>query len=429
MNYQETIDFMFRQLPAFHRLGKAAYKSDLANTKALDDYFGHPHIEYRTIHIAGTNGKGSVSHMTDSILREAGFRTGLYTSPHLKDFRERIRVNGRMISKGFVIDFIKKHSEILDTLKPSFFEMTVAMAFQYFRESAVDVAVIEVGLGGRLDSTNIITPELSVITNIGHDHMDLLGNTLDKIALEKAGIIKKNVPVVIGETGDATKNVFIQKAAEMNSEICFADRNFKCTLKEFDYSGLMAEYLMEDLASGGFTRGKIPLGGDYQSKNLQTVFQVFSVLKDRFKLTQGNLIKGIEKVIHNTGLAGRWQVIGRDPLTLCDTGHNREGLEYVVHQLKRIRKGILHIVIGFVNDKDLGLVLPLLPADATYYFTKASVPRALDEKVLMEQASEEGLRGEAFPDVISALNAARGNASPDDLIFVGGSTFVVAEAL
>lgn len=429
MNYKETVDFMFRQLPAFHRIGKAAYKSDLKNTIALDEYLDHPHNAYRTIHIAGTNGKGSVSHLTTSMMMEAGYKTGLYTSPHLKDFRERIRINGKMISKGFVTDFIRRHSGFLKILKPSFFEMTVSMAFQYFKESSVDVAVIEVGLGGRLDSTNIIIPVLSVITNIGHDHMDLLGDTLEKIAYEKAGVIKNSVPVVVGETNVDTKPVFLREAAGSNSQIFFAEENFKCTLNEFDYSSFVADYFTEDLNNGNLTKGKTPLGGDYQSKNIQTLFQAYTILKGLFSLTPLHLIRGIEKVVVNTGFAGRWQVIGKDPLIICDTGHNKEGLNYVVHQLNRMQKGKLHIVIGFVSDKDLNLILPLFPSDANYYFTKASVPRALDEITLMQEASKAGLNGVSYPDVSSAVKAAKVNATADDLIFIGGSTFVVAEVL
>jgi dihydrofolate synthase/folylpolyglutamate synthase len=429
MNYLETINYLYSQLPAYHRLGKAAYKNDLKNTLAFDEYLAHPHTAYKTIHIAGTNGKGSVSHMTASMFMEAGFRTGLYTSPHLKDFRERIRVNGQMISRKFVTDFVGKNSDFINSLKPSFFEMTVAMAFQYFRELSVDIAVIEVGLGGRLDSTNIITPEVSVITNIGHDHMDLLGDTPEKIALEKAGVIKERVPVVIGQSKEGINQVFISKANEMGSEIMFADRSFRCILGEFDYSSLKSAFLMMNLITGEETIGRIPLGGDYQAKNLQTLFQVFTVLKDHFNLTTENLTMGIEKVISSTGLAGRWQVIGRNPLTICDTGHNMEGLGYVVNQLNRTCSGNLHIVIGFVNDKDLSLVLPLLPLSARYYFTKASVPRAMDEKILSDKALGTGLKGVSFPDVRSAMKAARKNASSEDLIFIGGSTFVVAEAL
>jgi dihydrofolate synthase/folylpolyglutamate synthase len=429
MTYQETINYLFSQLPAYHRLGKAAYKNDLQNSLAFDEYLSHPHNAYRTIHIAGTNGKGSVSHMTASILMEAGFRTGLYTSPHLKDFRERIRVNGEMISKKAVIDFVSKNSDFLNSIRPSFFEMTVAMAFQYFRELSVDAAVIEVGLGGRLDSTNIITPVLSVITNIGHDHMDLLGDTPEKIAFEKAGVIKKRVPVIIGETQEKIIRIFTEKACETGSVISFADQNFRCALNEFDYSSLSARYSMEDLVSGNETIGTTPLGGDYQAKNLQTIFQIFSVLRDQFKLTEDNLTRGVERVITNTGLAGRWQVISRDPLTICDTGHNMEGLEYVTNQLRRICTGKLHIVIGFVNDKDLSLVLPLLPKEAVYYFTKASVPRAMDEKILYEKALSYGLKGLTYISVRSALNEVRRKAFADDLIFIGGSTFIVSEAL
>jgi dihydrofolate synthase / folylpolyglutamate synthase len=429
MNYKETVEFMFSQLPAYHRVGKAAYKNDLHNTLLLDDHLGHPHRNYKTIHITGTNGKGSVSHMTASILIEAGFKTGLYTSPHLKDFRERIRVNGKMISKSAVTGFVSRNLSFINAVRPSFFEMTVGLAFDYFASEKVDIAVIEVGLGGRLDSTNIIMPEISVITNIGHDHMDLLGNTIEKIAFEKAGIIKEGVPVVIGETQQQTKNIYIAQAGKMHSEIFFADQNFRCRLDEYDYNKGLAHYEMQEMSSETSLSGESPLGGDYQSRNLQTIFQVFDVLKDRLGISDKNINDGIRNVLSNTHLQGRWQVIGKKPLMICDTGHNREGLEYITNQLRRIPKKALHMVIGFVNDKDLRLVLPLLPADAHYYFTRASVPRALDENLLMEEAVKEGLRGESYHDVRSAINAAKSNASETDLIFIGGSTFIVAEAL
>jgi dihydrofolate synthase/folylpolyglutamate synthase len=429
MNYKQTIEFLYSQLPAYHRIGKAAYKNDLRNTLELDEYLGQPHSRYRTIHVAGTNGKGSVSHMIASVLMEAGYRTGLYTSPHLKDFRERIRVNGKMIPKSAVAGFIARNSSFIMSLKPSFFEMTVGMAFDYFAETGVDIAVIEVGLGGRLDSTNILNPVLSVITNIGHDHFDLLGNTIEKIAGEKAGIIKPGVPVVISETQEETKNVFIKKAAETGSEIFFADQNYSCVLDDFDYFKGKRIYCVRENSSNKSFRGEVGLAGDYQTKNLQAVYQSFSVLKGIVEHTDKNIEDGLRKVVTNTKLAGRWQIIGRKPLIICDTGHNKEGLEYVINQVKKVPKSRLHIVLGFVSDKDLSLVLPLFPINADYYFTKASVPRALNEKILMAEAANWNLKGACYPDVESAVRSARANASENDLIFIGGSTFIVADAL
>ena len=429
MTYEETLEFLFSQLPAYHRIGKAAYKHDLCNTIALDNYLGNPHLKYQSIHVAGTNGKGSVSHMIASILQEAGYRTGLYTSPHLKDFRERIRVDGEMIPQNEVTSFVKNHREIIENIRPSFFEMTVALALAFFAKSKVDIAVIEVGLGGRLDSTNIINPLLSVITNIGHDHMDLLGDTLGKIAIEKAGIIKKSVPVVISETQIETSEVFIARAAESGSEIEFADQNFSCLLEEIgDISG-RREYIIRDERRKESFKGITVLGGDYQSKNLKAVYQVFKSLRGILNYSDENIKNGISKVIMNTGLSGRWQILGHDPLTVCDTGHNKEGLEYVMNQIKRIPKSGLHMVIGFVNDKDLSSILPLFPKDASYYFARASVPRALDEKILMIKAGEYGLKGSCYSDVKTAVKKAAENASGTDMIFIGGSTFVVADAL
>jgi len=429
MDYQKTLDFLFSQLPAYHRIGKAAYRNDLGNTLALDDYLGHPHRSFRSIHIAGTNGKGSVSHMTASVLMEAGFRTGLYTSPHLTDFRERIKVNGKMITKTYVNSFVARHRKIIDSVKPSFFEMTVAMAFEYFASSAVEVAVIEVGLGGRLDSTNIITPVLSVITNIGHDHMDLLGDTLGKIAIEKAGIIKKGVPVVIGESQGTIDDIFIDSARAAGSDIFFADRNFKCIPDEIKNQGEPLTYKAINLITGRSFEGLSVLTGDYQAKNIQTVLQIADILGRIEGVSEKNAADGIEGVVRNTGLQGRWQVLARRPLTICDTGHNREGLEYVVNQLRKTVKGRIHFVIGFVSDKDLDLIFPVLPAEALYYFTRADVPRALDENILMERAAGIGLKGSSFPDVESAVRAARASAAADDLVFIGGSTFIVADAL
>lgn len=429
MNYGQTLEFLESRLPAYHRVGKAAYKNDLSSTLAMDDHLGHPHLRFKTIHVAGTNGKGSVSHMIASVLQEAGYKTGLYTSPHLKDFRERIKINGIMIPENEVIAFVENNKEIIGSLKLSFFEMTVAMAFDFFAKSIVDVAVIEVGLGGRLDSTNIINPFLSVITNIGHDHMDLLGATLEKIAFEKAGIIKKRIPVVISETQRETEGVFISRAIESGSEIRFADQNFSCILRENNYITGERNYIIKDVNNSESFKGITVLGGDYQSKNLIAVYQVFRSLKGILDFSDDNISNGISRVVINTGLSGRWQILNHNPLTVCDTGHNKEGLEYVLNQIKRIPKSRLHMIIGFVNDKDLSLILPLFPQDAVYYFTKASVPRALDEHVLMTEAAKYGLKGNCYMDVKSGMIAAAKVASVTDMIFIGGSTFIVADAL
>lgn len=429
MTYRETLDFLFSQLPAYHRIGKAAYKNNLDNTLKLDEHLDHPHHRFRSVHVAGTNGKGSVSHMIASVLMEAGYRTGLYTSPHLIDFRERIRVNGEMIPEKEVISFVEKNRSVIESIKPSFFEMTVGMAYDYFARSGVEIAVIEVGLGGRLDSTNIITPELSVITNIGHDHMDLLGDTFEKIALEKAGIIKKRVPVVISETQPETENVFASVAEANKSRILFADKAFSCTLDYDDPSTGERNYSVFEMSSRKTYNGSTPLGGDYQSRNIPAVYAAFKMLEERITFSVENISEGIRKVVENTGLNGRWQVRGRNPLIICDTGHNKEGLEYVTAQLSKVSRKKLHMIIGFVNDKDLSLVLPLLPHDADYYFTRASVARALDEKILKSKGLNFGLKGESYPDVKSALAAAKNAASHEDVIFVGGSTFVVADFL
>jgi dihydrofolate synthase / folylpolyglutamate synthase len=429
MTYEQTLEFLFSQLPAYHRIGKAAYKSDLENSIALDKYMGHPHCNFKSVHIAGTNGKGSVSHMVASVFQEAGYKTGLYTSPHLKDFRERIKINGEMISKEEVVRFVNQYSEIIKSVMPSFFEMTVAMAFEMFSRERVDIAIIETGLGGRLDSTNIITPELSVITNIGHDHMDILGNTLEKVAVEKAGIMKNSIPVVISETMEESEKVFLARAEATGSIINFADKNFKCELAEADILAAERSYVMTENSSGHKIKGEVSLAGDYQEKNIQAVWQIFRTLNGLFSFTEEDIVNGIRNVVRNTGLMGRWQILNRNPLTICDAGHNKEGLKYVLDQIRRIRKTGLHIVTGFVNDKDLSLVLPLFPDDAVYYFTRASVPRALDEKVLMENARPYGLKGNSYVDVKSAMRAANEAAKSTDIIFVGGSIFIVADAL
>ncbi len=429
MNYWQTIEFLYSQLPAYHRIGKAAYKNDLSNSLALDSYLGHPHSKYKTIHVAGTNGKGSVAHMAASVLMEAGYKTGLCTSPHLLDFRERIKVNGKLIPRKAVVGFVNKHSVYLESLKPSFFEMSVAMALDYFAEAGVDVAVIEVGLGGRLDSTNVITPVISAITNIGHDHMDLLGNSLVKVAAEKAGIIKAKVPVVISETQEDLADIFISRAEEAGSDIWFADQNYHCLLDSPDYRKSSRTYTIADRLSGVSFTNESGLSGDYQGKNIQAVFQIFRMLDRIFPVTYETIMAGIRNVVRNTGLSGRWQIAGHDPLIICDTGHNQEGITHVAAQIKKIPSARIHMVIGFVRDKDISSILPLLPADAVYYFTKASVQRALDEELLRGQALACGLKGRSFRDVNSAVRAAREAASPADVIFIGGSTFIVADAL
>lgn len=429
MTYTKVIEFLLSQLPAYHRVGKAAYKNDLNNSITFDNYLGSPHKKYMTIHVGGTNGKGSVSHMIASILMEAGYKTGLYTSPHLTDFRERIRINGKMIPKSYVTRFISEHAGFISNLKPSFFEMTVALAFDYFASAEVDIAVIEVGLGGRLDSTNIIKPVLSVITNIGHDHMDLLGGSLEKIAHEKAGIIKKGVPVVISETSDEVKKVFITKAEEENSDIFFADEDFKCILDEYSFFRERRKFRLIDIKKNVHLLGEIPLTGDYQAANIQGVFQACNIMKGFLNLTDENIISGIRSVVKNTSLMGRWQKLSEKPLIICDTGHNLEGLRYNINQLNKIPRSRLRIVLGFVSDKDTDSMLPLFPSDAKYYFTKASVARAMEESVLKDKALEKGLTGCCFSDVASALKAAINEASLNDIIYVGGSTFVVADAL
>jgi dihydrofolate synthase/folylpolyglutamate synthase len=429
MTYKETIEFLYERLPVYHRIGKAAYKADLNSTIALDNYFKNPHRRFMSVHIGGTNGKGSVSHMIASVLQEAGYKTGLYTSPHLLDYRERIKVDGKMIPEEEVVSFVEKHYNILDSVKSSFFEMSVAMAFDYFARSAVEIAVIEVGLGGRLDSTNIITPVLSVITNIGHDHMDLLGNTLEKIAAEKAGIIKKHVPVIISEKQDIVNDVFIKSAAAQSSDLLFAEDLYKCRLGDPDMISGKRTYSLVNVVNERIINGETPLGGDYQEKNIPVVAGAAEILRDDLRISEENFIDGISKTILNTGLIGRWQILSREPMMICDTGHNMEGLEYVLAQIKRYPKDKLHMVIGFVNDKDLNGVLDLFPTDAVYYFTKASVPRALDEKVLKAEAYRFGLKGDSYTDVSTAVNSAITNAGKNDFIFFGGSTFLVADVL
>ena len=429
MNYTETIDFLYSRLPVYHRIGKAAYKSDLGNSLALDRYFGFPHRRFNSVHIAGTNGKGSVSHIVASVLQEAGYRTGLYTSPHLKDYRERIRISGEMIPEDKIVSFVEKNWKVIELVGPSFFEMSVAMAFDYFSRENIDIAVIETGLGGRLDSTNIISPVLSVITNIGHDHMDLLGNTLEEIAGEKAGIIKQGIPVVIGESQEKTKAIFISRGASLSSPVVFADEDYLCTAAEFEPETGIRNFCLRDLRTDMKYDLSSPLGGDYQESNIQTAIKIFEMLSGRYNLNFGHFKDGLRNVVRNTGLAGRWQVLGKRPLVICDTGHNKDGLQHVITQLKSLKAKNLHMVIGFVNDKDLSSILPMFPVKAKYYFTRSSVPRALDPELLRRQALSCGLKGKVYSNVGAAIASATGNASPEDLIFIGGSTFVVADAL
>nr|WP_262909907.1 folylpolyglutamate synthase/dihydrofolate synthase family protein [Maribellus sp. CM-23] len=415
----------------FQRTGPAAYKNTLANTLLLDEYYAHPHRSFKTIHVAGTNGKGSVSHMLASVLQAAGYKTGLYTSPHLKDFRERIRIDGKMMGEEAVVAWVENYrtNNELWKIEPSFFELTVAMAFDYFAQQKVDVAVIEVGLGGRLDSTNIITPEVGIITNIGLDHTNLLGETLELIAGEKAGIMKKNVPVVIGETQEETKAVFLKKAQEVNAPIYFADREYKVAYATKGIDGL--QNVQVDKNSEPFYRDmKLDLLGFYQHKNLPTVLKATELLNAQgFKIDEQSLRTGLQQVREKTGLQGRWQVIGANPMVVCDTGHNLDGIKEVVEQINSTPHKSLHFVFGTVGDKNPDKVLALLPKNASYYFVKANIERALDAEALKQHAADFGLVGDTYRSVNEGFRKAMGNAGENDLVFVGGSTFVVAEIL
>ncbi len=428
MNYAETLTYLFDRLPMFSRIGSAAIKVDLTNTLKICEALGQPQNKFKTIHIAGTNGKGSCSHMLASILQEAGYKVGLYTSPHLKDFRERIRINGKMIEEQVVVDFVAKHLTLFDHIQPSFFEWTVALCFQEFADQKVDIAIIETGLGGRLDSTNVINPILSLITNIGWDHMDLLGDSIEKIAVEKAGIIKAQTPVVIGEFQTETYPIFEQKAKEEKSPFYLASRLVKVlyfkstdTHSIFDVSFNYGE---------SWKNMECDLGGNYQQKNIATVLSaILQLQKKEFKIHEQDVRNGLLNVKRNTGLMGRWQVLNQKPLTICDTGHNVNGIEYVVKQIEQQKFNHLHMVFGMVSDKDISKVLMLLPKNASYYFCKAKIPRALDEKELQASAVSYGLHGQTYPSVGEALKAAQRAAGKDDLIFIGGSTFVVAEVV
>jgi dihydrofolate synthase / folylpolyglutamate synthase len=431
VNYKETLQYLFDRLPMFHRIGEAAYKNSLDNTLKLDEIFSHPHRKYKTIHVAGTNGKGSTSHMLAAVFQSAGYKTGLYTSPHLKDFRERIKINGQMISEEEVIEWVENYpvKNNLWNIEPSFFELTAALAFDYFSQQKVDIAIIEVGLGGRLDSTNIITPEVSVITNIGLDHTNLLGDTLEKIAAEKAGIIKSNVPAVVGLTQIETKNVFTEIARRNQASLFFADQEYVAT---YSMLGLDGKQILNVDRNGemAFPEIKLDLLGMYQARNVPVVLKTLEILiENGWQISMENIYEGLENAAKLTGLLGRWQIIGNNPLTVCDTGHNEDGIKMVVSQIKNTPYKTLHFVFGVVADKNQDAVLLLLPTDAIYYFTRADIPRAMNEQELAQKAAGFGLKGESYSTVAEAFNAAKVNAGKNDLIFVGGSTFVVAGIL
>lgn len=430
MNYQETLDYLFHALPMFQRVGASAFKKDLHNTIELCNHLGNPETKFKSIHIAGTNGKGSTSHTLAAVLQSAGYKTGLYTSPHLKSFTERIRIDGKEISENAVVQFVEENKEFLDELKPSFFEMTVGMAFWYFVQEKVDIAVIEVGMGGKYDSTNLVTPELCIITNIGWDHVQFLGDTLPLIAGEKAGIIKHHVPVIISQTQEETRSVFKEKATEMQAPIIFADQVWKVRKIGIGEKGLgnRTAALFQVIKDNQNQEIEFGLLGDYQRFNLPGILEGVSQLrKQGWKISDESLKTGLAEVITLTGLKGRWQILAEKPLTICDTGHNEPGIKEILDQLKTYSFNQLWMVIGMVQDKDISKILALLPKEANYIFCQAQIPRALPADQLAAKASEAGLNGKVIPNVNEAYNFARKNAGQDDLIFVGGSTFVVAE--
>ncbi|MEO9003262.1 MAG: folylpolyglutamate synthase/dihydrofolate synthase family protein [Ginsengibacter sp.] len=425
MTYEEAIHYLYNKLPMFSRSGAKAYKADLKNTIALCNFLNNPQDRIKTIHIAGTNGKGSVSHMLAAIFQENGYKTGLYTSPHLKDFRERIKINDRMIQKDFLSQFVKKTKAISEEINPSFFELTFVMALDYFAQQEVDIAIIETGLGGRLDSTNVITPILCVITNISYDHTDILGDTLEKIAYEKAGIIKPDVPVIIGEYQPATKKIFEEKSTETHSPILFAQEEFEIVSAEYNISYLDIEVLDKKLKHKSAYR--LDLNGLYQQKNILPVLTAVDLLKNTFSLNHEKVKNALSNVKKLTGLHGRWEVIHENPTVALDVAHNEDGIKQLANQINLTKFQQLHIIFGMVKDKDIGKVLVQLPKNATYYFTKAQNPRALPENELRQQGINHGLYGNAFADVNLALNQAMNHASESDLIVVCGSVFVIAE--
>jgi len=429
MNYQEAIEFLFSSLPMYQRVGKAAYKANLDNTLRLDSYFGHPHRSYPSIHVAGTNGKGSVCHMLASVLQEAGYRTGLYTSPHLLDFRERIRINGKPLPEAEVIRFVTGHREIVREVEPSFFEMTVAMALDHFASEKVDVAVVETGLGGRLDSTNIITPEVSVITNIAMDHMEFLGPTLSSIAREKGGIIKEGVPLILGRAGEETEQLLLGMAEEKSAPVFLAYRAYEPLFQTFNRE-MKSLFRIRDHVTDAVETITCDLNGAYQMENLITALTTLRILQEQeWKVPERAVEAGFSKVTANTGILGRWQTIGENPRSICDTAHNPDGIQQVVRQLAQVPRKKLHMVWGMVQGKQTDQIFPILPEEACYYFTPSSVPRSMNAGELKEQANSFGLSGIAYDSVEQAYGAAKENAGPDDLIFTGGSTFVVADLL
>ena len=403
MNYKETIDYLFQKLPIYQRTGEIAYKADIGNIVKASEILGNLHLNFKSVHIAGTNGKGSTAHMISSILEEAGYKVGLYTSPHLKDFRERIKINGKMIPKESVVDFVQQYKTDFEKIDMSFFEFTVAMTFHYFSEKKVDIAIIETGLGGRLDSTNIIKPLVSVITNIGFDHTSLLGNTIEEIANEKAGIIKKNTPLIIGRKQEECEDIFITRSKEKNSAITL---------------------------SSGKTTYQTDLKGDYQLENVcTTVFTIKEIQKKGFRISEENIKNGLLNVVKNTSILGRWQTLQKEPLIICDIAHNEEGIKKIVKQLDSLEYEKLHFIIGTVNDKNIENILTLLPKDAIYYFCQANIPRSLNKKLLQSKSEKHGLSGKVYNRVSQALKTAKKNSKKEDCIFVGGSMFVVAEII
>jgi dihydrofolate synthase/folylpolyglutamate synthase len=410
----------------FHRDGAKAFQAGLKNIENICSVLGNPQNNYKTIHIAGTNGKGSVSHMLASILQHSGYKTGLYTSPHLVDFRERIKVNGQLVPEKFVVSFIDDCKSLITTFKPSFFELTTAMAFDFFSKNNIDIAVIETGLGGRLDSTNIITPEVSIITNVTYDHTDILGETLEKIAVEKAGIIKSGIPIIIGETHPITKKIFIDIAKNRGAEIKFADQDFVTK----SISGNIHYQSIEVKSANCKKIYILDLLGHYQNNNLSTTLSCLELLKNKgFNISDKTINNGLKTVIETTGLLGRWQILNEKPLIVADTGHNEAGIKYTMQQLKNLPHERLHIVFGLVKDKDVNKILDLLPKEALYYFTKANIPRALDEKELEQMAIKKGLNGKSYNNVNNAIENAKTLANVDDVIYIGGSTFIVGEAI
>ncbi len=426
MTYEQTLNYLLTKLPLFSRTGAAAYKEDITNTIALCKAADNPQNKIKTIHVAGTNGKGSVSHMLAAVFQQCGYKTGLYTSPHLKDFRERIKVNGEMINKNFIVSFVAMMKEVTEEIKPSFFELTVVLAFQYFAEQKVDIAFIETGLGGRLDSTNVITPLLSIITNIGYDHMNILGDTLAKIAFEKAGIIKQNIPAVIGETQNEIKNIFIKKAEKCNAKLVFADKEYSIHNFLLSINELNIEISKSNKTE--IENYNLDLNGVYQQKNLITVLAAIDEMqKQGFNLDKENIKVALSAVKKITGLHGRWDVIHQNPMIILDVAHNEDGIKQLIQQISLCSYKNLHIVFGIVKDKDADKILSLLPKSAMYYFTKSQIPRALPEDELYEKAMTYNLHGNKYSEVNEALKAATHKALPEDLIIVCGSVFVVGE--